>query len=167
MITGSTNSRKGHRAENSYARTFRDLGFSKCTTSRIGSKFHDSLKIDLIGIPFNLQIKAGRCKNLSVGKELFLMDSCIKANFEPTHEDYNKPRLLLHRYDCMGVRKRVPEMELIFMSKNQFEIFKEMNPDLEYRSIKESKYETKSEFKYLVSMTFQYFIEEVVSQYRQ
>lgn len=91
------------------------------------------------------------------------MDSCIKANFEPTHEDYNKPRLLLHRYDSMG-RKRTPEMEIIYMSKNQFEIFKEMNPDLEYRSIKESKYETKSEFKYLVSMTFEYFIKEIVKK---
>lgn len=167
MITGSTNSRKGHKVERIYAAFFRKLGFSQCFTSRWKSRIHDNAKIDLIGIPFNIQIKAGRHKNLSVGKELFLMDSCIKANFEPTHEDYNKPRLLLHRYDCIGVRERVPEMELIFMSKNQFEIFKEMNPDLEYRSIKESKYETKSEFKYLVSMTFEYFIEEVVSKYRQ
>ena len=164
MATENINRRKGHRAEQFYARTFRDLGFSKCTTSRFGSRFHDSAKIDLVGIPFNIQIKAGRHKNLSVGKELFLMDACIKANIDSTHEDYNKPRLLLHRYDSMG-RKRTPEMEIIYMSKNQFEIFKEMNPNLEYDTLKESKYETKSEFKYIVSMTLKYFTEEIISKY--
>ena len=140
MATENTNREKGHKVERIYAAFFRKLGFSQCFTSRWKSRIHDNAKIDLIGIPFNIQIKAGRHKNLSVGKELFLMDACIKANFDSTHEDYNKPRLLLHRYDSMG-RKRTPEMEIIYMSKNQFEIFKEMNPNLEYDTLKESKYE--------------------------
>ena len=164
MTIGNTNREKGHKVERIYAAFFRKLGFSQCFTSRWKSRIHDNAKIDLIGIPFNIQIKAGRHKNLSVGKELFLMDACIKANFDSTHEDYNKPRLLLHRYDSMG-RKRTPEMEIIYMSKNQFEIFKEMNPNLEYDTLKESKYETKSEFKYIVSMTLKYFAEEIISKY--
>lgn len=48
---------KGHAFERALAQLFRDLGL-KCTTSRYSSKELDDKKVDLCGLPINVQAKA-------------------------------------------------------------------------------------------------------------
>lgn len=48
---------KGNSYERSLAQLFRDLGYP-CTTSRYSSKELDDKKVDLHGLPFNIQAKA-------------------------------------------------------------------------------------------------------------
>lgn len=50
---------KGHDFERKIAREFRDLGYSKCRTSRYASREKDDQKVDLVETgPFNVQCKA-------------------------------------------------------------------------------------------------------------
>ena len=58
-MKGSTNKRKGHNAERYYCNLFKELGFEFCTTARLASRLYDNAKIDLVNLPYNLQIKAG------------------------------------------------------------------------------------------------------------
>lgn len=48
---------KGNAYERSLAKLFRELGF-ECTTSRYSSKELDDKKVDLCGLPINVQAKA-------------------------------------------------------------------------------------------------------------
>jgi hypothetical protein len=48
---------KGNTYERSLAQLFRELGFT-CTTSRYSSKELDDKKVDLCGLPINVQAKA-------------------------------------------------------------------------------------------------------------
>lgn len=162
MGLGATNKRKGSSAERYYAKYFRELGFPFCETARFGSKKHDNAKIDLLYIPFNVQIKAGVQKNMNPGKELFMMATSIIAMFPPEDEVSKRPCLLIHyKQGKLGVR-RTPEMELVYMSLQQFNIFKEKSPNLSYFSLKEFKFDLQSEFKTIVGMTLNHFKEEVI-----
>jgi len=49
---------KGHAYERALAKKLREMGFEKCTTSRFSSKEMDDKKVDLCGLPFNIQAKA-------------------------------------------------------------------------------------------------------------
>lgn len=69
---GARSRRKGHEAERQYAKEFRNLGYKHCKTSREGSRLLDSAGIDLIFIPFNVQIKAGKQRGLNPINELKL-----------------------------------------------------------------------------------------------
>lgn len=163
MGLGKTNKRMGSNAERYYAKGFRELGFTFCQTSRLASKLHDNAKIDLINIPFNLQIKAGKQKGLNAGKELFSMFSCMNSMFPQDHEVFKKPLLLVHYKKVEeGAYRRTPEHEIVFMSLTQFNKFKEMNPDFSYTGIKEFRFEFESEFKVMVNMTFEVFKNEII-----
>ena len=54
-INGRT---KGHSYERALVKIFKELGFSTCTTSRLSSKALDDAKVDLFGLPLNVQAKA-------------------------------------------------------------------------------------------------------------
>lgn len=162
---GATNKRKGSNAERLYAKKFRELGFEFCKTSRFVSKAHDNSKIDLMYIPFNIQIKAGVQKGLNAGKELMSMEAMIKTMFPPTDEVFTKPALLIHYVQVGPGRKREAEHEKVFMSHQQFLTFKQMNPDLKFDTEKVFKFESISEFKHIVCMTFEYFVEEVILKF--
>ena len=162
MGIGATNKRKGSTAERHYAKFFRELGFTFCETSRFVSKKHDNAKIDLMYIPFNLQIKAGIQKNMNPGKELFMMASSI-ANMFPQEEDvHNKPCLLIHYKQGTPGVKRTLDMEMVYMSITQFDSFKNKSSKLEYSMLKEFKFDLQSEFKTVVGMTLDHFKEEVI-----
>lgn len=76
----ATNGRiKGHAFERALAQLFRDLGF-KCTTSRYSSKELDDKKVDLCGLPFNIQAKAVE-KLGCVHKVLATMPQDDKPNY--------------------------------------------------------------------------------------
>lgn len=107
MGRGASNKRKGSNAERHYAKVFKDLGWKHCETARFGSKKHDNAKIDLIFIPFNVQIKAGVQKNMNPGKELFMMESCVNTMFPKEHEVFCKPKLVFHyKQGTRGKKKK-------------------------------------------------------------
>ena len=159
---GVTNKRKGSNAERYYAQTFRDLGFEYCKTSRLGSKLHDNAKIDLIFIPYNIQIKAGKQKNMNAGKELLMLKSSIMEFFPPTHEVHTNPILLIHYEEVGRGKRRLPENEKVYMSMKQFEHFRNKNSLFAYDSLKELKLDITSEFKIIVCMTFEHFKEQII-----
>ncbi len=54
------NRRRGCDAERKYAKIFREMGFSACRCSRQTSRLLDACKVDLDGLPFDVQVKMGR-----------------------------------------------------------------------------------------------------------
>lgn len=162
MGVGATNKRKGSTAERYYAKFFRELGFTFCETSRFGSKKHDNAKIDLLYIPFNVQIKAGVQKNMNPGKELFMMSTSISAMFPPEDEVFKRPCILFHYKQGKPGAKRTPEMEMVYMSMIQFDLFRAKSPNLEYLMLKDFKFDLQSEFKTIVGMTLDHFKSEVI-----
>lgn len=161
---GARNKRAGSDAERLYAIKFRELGFDFCQTSRYGSKLHDNSKIDLIHIPYNIQIKAGVQKSMNPGKELLLMDTCVKLYFPPFDAVHKYPKLLIHHKRVGYGKKRTPEDALVYMSLKQFMFFQTKVGKLEYMNIKKGKIESQSEFSSIVCMTFDYFIEKIVNK---
>jgi hypothetical protein len=162
---GKTNKTAGSNAERYYASLFRELGFKHCLTARFASKLHDNAKIDLINLPFNIQIKYGKQKGMNAGKELFLMASSIEKMFPEDDPTTKKPLLLIHKLRTGKGVKRTPEHEKIFMSLKQFNIFKSEFPNLEYETVKEYKYDLKSEYKIIVSMKFETFKNQIIKEY--
>ena len=95
--TGKYSRNKGHNAERLYAEIFRDLGFSFCRTSRQASRIHDDAGIDLIEVPYNVQIKAGYAKGINYKTVLQIIKDRIVELFAPTHEVHEKPNIIIHR----------------------------------------------------------------------
>ena len=162
MGLGATNKRKGSTAERYYAKFFRELGFPFCETARFGSKKHDNAKIDLLYIPFNIQIKAGIQQNMNPGKELFMMATSIKAMFPLEDDVHQRPCILFHYKQGKPGVKRTPEMEMVYMSLSQFNIFKSSNEELQHSMSKEFKFDLNSEFKSIVGMTLEHFKNEII-----
>ena len=161
---GATNKRKGHDAERYYCNIFKELGFTFCTTARLGSRLYDNAKIDLINLPFNVQIKAGIQKSMNPGKELFSMNQMIKALFPAEDDVHNRASLLIHKKESGKGVKRLPEHEIVFMSFEQFKKYKHQNEILEFLFEKEFKFELNSDFKHIVAMTFESFKEEIIKK---
>jgi len=162
MGIGATNKRKGSTAERYYAKFFRELGFTFCETSRFVSKKHDNAKIDLMYIPFNLQIKVGIQKNMNPGKELFMMATSIASMFPLEDDVHNRPCILFHYKQGKPGSRRTPDMEMVYMSMIQFLAFQEKSPELTVLSLKEFKFDLDSEFKTIVGMTLDHFKSEVI-----
>lgn len=103
---------KGHNAEREFALKFRELGYGFCKTSRQASRLLDDCGVDLTGIPFNVQIKAGYWSARPKADKLFKdMKENLKKNF-PSHEDIHRyPRILIHRLDAQE-----PEHILVTMT---------------------------------------------------
>lgn len=94
---GKKNKRKGSDGERYYAKWFRNLGFEHCKTSRLGSKLHDNAGIDLIFLPFNVQIKVGEQRGIKYWKELKYTKNQIKQIFPENMSEHTQPTLLIHR----------------------------------------------------------------------
>ena len=115
------NKRKGSNAEREYAKRFREAGFENCITSRLGSRLYDNSGIDLMNIPFNVQIKAGIQRGINYSKELQYVKDQINHNFDLSDEVNNKPILLIHKKPKLeGKRNRSEFDELIIMSVTDF-----------------------------------------------
>lgn len=162
-MSGKTNKRKGSNAERYYSEIFRNLGFSFCKTARFASKLHDDSKVDLYGIPINIQIKAGQQLGLNPGKELLLMQKCIKDNFPKNELIHTYPCILIHFKQVGKGRKRTNNDEYVYMSYKQFLLFKKQNKNIEPIEIKKNKL-TRTQFNKIVSMTFEYFVNEIVNK---
>jgi hypothetical protein len=118
---GKTNKRKGSDAERYYAKIFReDLGFKHCKTARMGSKLHDDAGIDLIFIPFNIQIKAGKQTGLNVKRELESMQFKMGESFPETSVEHKLPKLVLLKKEVGPGNKRTEFDEIVSMTFADF-----------------------------------------------
>jgi hypothetical protein len=116
------NKRKGSNAERDYAKRFRELGFLRCITSREGSKLYDNSGIDLLYIPFNLQIKAGVQRGINYSQELKYVRDQINSNFDADEPVHKRPIILVHKKPKLeGKRERGEYDELVTMSWADFE----------------------------------------------
>lgn len=118
---GKTNKRKGSDAERYYAKIFReDLGFSHCKTSRLGSKLHDDAGIDLIFLPLNVQIKAGKQVGLNASRELTYIQDRMVELFPPTSQEHKYPNILIHKKEVGQGKKRSDVDEIVSMTFADF-----------------------------------------------
>lgn len=117
---GKTNKRKGSNAERYYAAEFRKLGFEKCITARFGSRMHDDAGIDLIFLPFNVQVKAGKQRGLNISKVLKDMGDRMKELFPEESVEHNLPKLLIHRKDVGQGRRRDQYHDIVSMTWEDF-----------------------------------------------
>jgi len=118
---GKTNKRKGSDAERFYAKIFRDdLGFTHCKTARLGSKLHDDAGIDLIFLPFNVQVKAGKQAGLNSSKELEYMKNRMGELFPPTSQEHTFPKVLIHKKEVGAGNKRTEFDEIVSMTFEDF-----------------------------------------------
>lgn len=120
-MSGKTNKTKGSNAERIYAKIFQGLGFPQCITARFGSRIHDNAGIDLINIPFNIQIKAGIQKSMNPSKELKKIDELVPIYFPKNAPEYNNINIVIHRKQVGKGKKRTPYDDLVHMSFEDFE----------------------------------------------
>lgn len=161
---GARNKQIGHDAERYYVNVFKQMGFEFCVTARLASRLYDNAKVDLVNLPFNLQIKAGQQTGLNPGKELFSMESAIKALFPPNDDIHNRPAFLIHKKPAGRGNKNVPENEIVYMSYKQYQDFLITIPDLKFTYEKIFKFESTSDFKHIVGMTFEIFSENIIKK---
>jgi hypothetical protein len=89
---------KGSNLERELAKTFREMGFPFCKTSRYGDKLTDDCKIDLVFCPFNVQAKAGYEKSRVKFDKLYGESmELLKVNFPPKHEIHTKPFVVVNK----------------------------------------------------------------------
>lgn len=119
-MSGSTNRRKGHRAEQEYARRFREAGFSYCQTSRRASRLHDDAGIDLVNLPVSIQIKSGYQRGLNVSALLAEIREKIRHIFPTTSSERMAPLAILHRKPGRPGQPRQPEDEIVSMTFEDF-----------------------------------------------
>lgn len=118
---GKTNKRKGSDAERHYARVFRDdLGFTHCKTSRLGSKLHDDAGIDLIFVPLNIQVKAGKQVGLNPSKELIYMQNRMTELFPTSSPEHQYPKIVIHRKEVGQGKKRSEFDEIVSLTFQDF-----------------------------------------------
>jgi hypothetical protein len=117
---GKTNKRKGSDAERHFAKIFRELGFTHCKTSRMGSKLHDDAGIDLIFVPLNVQIKAGKQVGLNASRELEYIQNRMIELFPPTSIEHSLPKILIHKKEVGQGKKRGEFDDIVAMSFKDF-----------------------------------------------
>lgn len=127
---GKTNRRKGHNAERHYAHLFKTIGFKHCQTSRYGSRIYDDCGIDLINLPFLIQIKAGKQKNMKPVAELKNIADKVKENFPGDAKEHHLPKAIIHRRDCGRGVKRTEYHDTITLTIEDFiNIIKQIKND--------------------------------------
>ena len=117
---GKTNKRKGSNAEREYAEKFRQLGFENCKTTRQGAKMLDDCGIDLIFIPFNVQIKAGLQQGLRPHKVLEYMKNRINEVLPKYSVEHNLPKILIHKRQVGQGNKRDEFSDIVSMTFEDF-----------------------------------------------
>lgn len=100
-MSGKTNRTKGHNLERSIAKMFKDeLGFKFAKTSRFASRILDNCKVDIAGIPYLVQTKAGYEKNRPKPDEIFQeMEDLLNENFPEDDPVHKYPKVLIHKID--------------------------------------------------------------------
>ena len=120
MTQGKTNRNKGLNAERYYAKQFREIGYADCITSRDGSRRLDGLKIDLLNIPFNAQIKAGKQTGLNPVRVLKEMDELIHRNLKESEPEFHRPNIVIVRKEVGIGNRRTKYDEFVVLSFTDF-----------------------------------------------
>jgi len=115
----SNNRRRGHNFERDICKLFRELSYTKVKTTRQASRLLDESKVDIWGIPFNIQCKDGVQKGLSYSKVLSEMKELLAANFPETDLQITFPKIIIHQKLPFG-KKRVEEDTLVITTLDDF-----------------------------------------------
>ena len=99
---------------------FRGIGYPKCETSRRGSRLHDDCGIDLIHVPFNVQIKAGIQRGMNPIKVLKNMEDKVRETFPEEHPVHNYPSMIIWRKPPGRGKKREKFHDLVIMTYEDF-----------------------------------------------
>lgn len=121
---GPANKRKGSAGEREFANIFKANGFPLCKTSRLMSKGLDNAKVDLYGLPFNVQVKIGYPTGLPAINIFNAMREGLTDNFLPDDLVHKRFSIIIHKYPGKGGRKRTPEETLVLMSEEHWIHFK-------------------------------------------
>ena len=113
----------GSNAERLYAKLFRELGYTFCRTARQSSRIHDDAGIDLVNLPWNVQIKAGKQRGMNPSDVLRSIDERVKELFPPGSVESCLSNILIHRKFVGRGKNRDKYDDLVIMS---FEDFKDM-----------------------------------------
>ena len=117
---GRANKTKGSNAERFYVNIFKEMGYDKCVTARYGSRIHDDAGIDLINIPFNIQIKAGKQKGLNPNSTLQDSNDRINKMFPGESREHDLPTILIHKKEVGKGKKRTEFDEVVVMTFSDF-----------------------------------------------
>lgn len=123
MATKRINSKKkGSRAEQEIAKVFRDIGYSHCMTSRAGSKIHDDAGNDLIHVPYNVQIKAGKQRAMNPTRVLMDMEIARDKFLPPNDPAHEQLDVLIWKRDLPSgrPRRRLPADTLVIMTMDDW-----------------------------------------------
>lgn len=115
------NTIKGHNAERHFTNLFKQLGFDYCITARYGSRVHDDAGVDLINLPFNVQVKAGYERGLNIKNEIDYVKEQVGKLFPPNAPEHDRPTVLIHRKDVGRGKRRGETDDLVYMSFEDFE----------------------------------------------
>ena len=118
---GANNKKKGSNAERYYVKIFKEMGYEKCVTARYGSRIHDNAGIDLINIPFNIQIKAGKQKGLNPVSTLKEIKDRIEVMFPKNSIEQNLPTILIHKKEVGKGIKRTEFDEVVITTFSDFQ----------------------------------------------
>ena len=116
----NANRNKGNNCERLYAKLFRDLGYDKCITSRYGSRVHDDCGIDLVNVPINVQIKAGKQRGINYSGVLSNIRERLLELFPVDSKEFEYPSIVIHRKDVGRGKKRGEYDDLVIMSWNDY-----------------------------------------------
>lgn len=105
---------KGHRKERELAKVFRDIGFKDCKTSRQASRLLDDSKVDLWGIPFNVQVKSGYQRGINYSKLFEEITEKLKENFPTNDLQIFYPKMIIHS------KGRKENEKFVIMQQNEF-----------------------------------------------
>jgi len=100
IVKKAKNSRtKGHNWEREIAKMFReDLEFKNAKTSRYASRLLDDCKVDIAGVPFLIQAKAGYEKNRPKFEEIFKeIETELLKNYNKTDKIHQYPKVIIHK----------------------------------------------------------------------
>ena len=125
---GKINRQKGHNAERYCRKVFIDLGFEDCITTRMGSKYYDDSKIDLMNLPFNVQIKAGFQRNMNPAKVLQEMNMAIQKSKLPKEVKEYVSFLIFIKQVGPGNKKQI-EDEVVYLP---LDFYKTIRNDFPY-----------------------------------
>lgn len=116
----NANRNKGNNCERLYAKLFRELGYDKCITSRYGSRIHDDCGIDLLNVPFNVQIKAGKQRGMDYSSVLRNIGERLLELFPAEAPEFDLPNIVIHRKDVGRGKRRGEYDDLVVMSWNTY-----------------------------------------------
>jgi len=114
--TGFDNKRKGAQAEDLYADLVRLAGFDTCVASRVADPVIDKVgKIDLMGLPYNIQIKAGYNNGVNPSGLLSNMDIAIASLSLPSF-----PSVVIHHKNVPPEFDRTKYHSIVSMTFETF-----------------------------------------------